>query len=383
MFTSPSANMMATASPTPMPSYGATRITRKPSTRLLARRDSPLSMLSTSQGFSDHAPMMQSIRVGDDSSDDEAPQPLSLSKYAEEIIAHNAVNSPERQPRGPPKLRIMRNPSGAIAGAGVAPSSTNPHVPVDSITPAPSLRIKRVPLRGAPVRRIRRTPQGDSDDQPPSQDQENLQAMEIKKDSPVAVASVQRDHREEERKAMAPISANTPHRPAPPPPPKMSVLEAATAAAGASTTKEKKRKQAVRVNGKIYSLMGRVGKGGSGDVYRVMAENSKIFALKRVKLEDADPAAIKGFKGEIDLLRTLQNVERVVRLFDYEVDEEKQELKVVSIFQHPMAQKDSNLQFAAYGNRRIRLVQDPPRQTRRRQLPPGSFFHAVLLARNA
>lgn len=84
------------------------------------------------------------------------------------------------------------------------------------------------------------------------------------------------------------------------------------------------------VNGKQYQEVGRIGKGGSSDVYRVMAENGKLFALKRVKLEDADESAVRGYKGEIELLRKLEGVERVVRLFDWEVDEEKQILSVVS-----------------------------------------------------
>lgn len=60
-----------------------------------------------------------------------------------------------------------------------------------------------------------------------------------------------------------------------------------------------------------------------------MAENFKLLALKRVKLEDADEAAVRGYKGEIDLLQKLKNVERVVRLYDWEVDEQRQVLSVV------------------------------------------------------
>lgn len=60
-----------------------------------------------------------------------------------------------------------------------------------------------------------------------------------------------------------------------------------------------------------------------------MADNFKIFALKRVNLEDADAAAIAGYKGEIDLLNKLAHVDRVIRLFDYEVNDEKQLLNVM------------------------------------------------------
>ncbi|KAG9579034.1 kinase-like protein, partial [Aureobasidium melanogenum] len=131
------------------------------------------------------------------------------------------------------------------------------------------------------------------------------------------------------RRALTSISNNTPVRPAPPPPPKMSVLDAATKTAGASTTKSKKRRQHILINGKLFTQMNKVGKGGSSDVYCVMAENYKLFALKKVKLEDCDESAMRGFKGEIDLLEKLADVDRVIRLFDWELDNEKQILSVL------------------------------------------------------
>ena len=130
------------------------------------------------------------------------------------------------------------------------------------------------------------------------------------------------------RQALAMRSINTPQRAAPPPP-KMSVLETATAPAGASTVKSKKKRTHVTLNGKVYSLRGRLGKGGSSDVYRVMAENDKMFALKKVNLEDCNEETIRGYKGEIDLLKKLEHVERVVRLFDWEVNEAKKSLSVL------------------------------------------------------
>lgn len=72
-----------------------------------------------------------------------------------------------------------------------------------------------------------------------------------------------------------------------------------------------------------------IGRGGSSRVYRVMAENYKIFALKRVNLEDVDPLTLTGYKGEIDLLKKLENVDRVVRLFDWELNSEKHTLSVL------------------------------------------------------
>ncbi|KAH7399544.1 kinase-like domain-containing protein [Pyrenochaeta sp. MPI-SDFR-AT-0127] len=332
---------MATASPTPMggSSYGRMRS----HSMIRPRRDSPLSVLGQSQGFSADAPMMQNIDIGD-SSDDEIPQPMKLSALTTALLAQNDVNSPEKRK---PKLRISRNGSGS-------------NTPVqDTVTPAPSLRIKRVPLRGAPMRRLRRTPQSE-EEHPPSQDQENLPISVVKvqpenvPDSVLKVTGsvmkvaedrniqpppsqpnspIQRQSQQQQERPMPlqTISANTPRRPAPPPPPKMSVLETATVAAGAATTKtrERKKRSTLSVNGKHYSQMDRIGRGGSSAVYRVMAENFKLLALKRVKLEDADEAAVRGYKGEIDLLQKLKNVDRVVRLYDWEVDEQRQVLSVL------------------------------------------------------
>lgn len=73
-----------------------------------------------------------------------------------------------------------------------------------------------------------------------------------------------------------------------------------------------------------------LGRGGSSRVFRVMAENYKVFALKKVNLEEAEESAVRGYKGEIDLLKKLEGVERVVRLYDYEINEEKGTLSVVS-----------------------------------------------------
>lgn len=129
-----------------------------------------------------------------------------------------------------------------------------------------------------------------------------------------------------QRQALAARSQNTPHRPAPPPPPKMSIIEAATSTAGSARSKKKCH---VLINGRLFTRLDCIGRGGSSRVYRVMAENYKIFAMKRVSLEDADAVAIAGYRGEIDLLKRLENVERVIRLFDYEINEEKGTLSVL------------------------------------------------------
>ena len=132
-----------------------------------------------------------------------------------------------------------------------------------------------------------------------------------------------------QRPALAVRSQNTPHRPAPPPP-KMTMLETATANAGAaSASQAKKKRNYISVNGKLFTRMDCIGRGGSSKVYRVMAENYKVFALKRVTLEDQDELAIRGYKGEIDLLKKLEKVDRVVTLLDWEINEERHTLSVL------------------------------------------------------
>lgn len=138
-----------------------------------------------------------------------------------------------------------------------------------------------------------------------------------------------------ERRPLAPRSQNTPRRPAPPPP-KMSILDAATSTAGAATTSQASSKRnRLKINGKTFTRLDCIGRGGSSRVYRVMAENNQFFALKRVSLDDADEMTVLGFKGEIDLLKKLEKVERVIRLWDWELNEEKGTLSVVSNFSVP------------------------------------------------
>ncbi|KAI1275990.1 kinase-like domain-containing protein [Xylaria sp. FL0933] len=133
-----------------------------------------------------------------------------------------------------------------------------------------------------------------------------------------------------ERKPLGSLSQNTPRRAVPPPPPKMSILDAATSTAGAATTAQAaKRRNYMKVNGKCYTRIDSLGRGGSGKVYRVAADNGKMFALKRVSIENADENTVKGYKGEIDLLKKLTKVERVITLFDYEMNDEKQVLSLV------------------------------------------------------
>ncbi|KAI0970106.1 kinase-like domain-containing protein [Xylaria arbuscula] len=184
-------------------------------------------------------------------------------------------------------------------------------------------------------------------DIPSRHDQENEAPPTFKREKPAGVLLPQLDFEKPsvrpintnasalrasspERKPLSSISHNTPRRTVPPPPPKMSILDAATSTAGAATTSQAaKRRNYMKVNGKCYTRIDSLGRGGSGKVYRVAADNGKMFALKRVSIENADENTVRGYRGEIDLLKKLTQVERVITLFDYEMNDEKQVLSLV------------------------------------------------------
>jgi serine/threonine-protein kinase TTK/MPS1 len=310
------------------------------------RKDSPLTAINASQGY-------RTKNEPHESDDDDGIQPPPMfSAFGRSVLAeHEEPASPRVASRTTRTRQMSRNAS---------PSNT----PARSTTTpaAPSQRVKRIGLSGAPVRRGKRTPQSEEEqaheethahhqeheaeeDQPPSRDQENVMSVlrskakslhivqppimdSIRKqpEDPRQVAAM----RQPSDRPLAQKSSNTPHRPAPPPPPKMAVLEAATKSTGASTTKKKSRRANLVLNGKTYNLVERCGKGGSAEVWRVTAEDGKPFALKKVRLHGQEPQAIQGYKGEIDLLSKLQATSRVVKMYDYSIDLEKEVLYVVS-----------------------------------------------------
>lgn len=109
------------------------------------------------------------------------------------------------------------------------------------------------------------------------------------------------------------------------------IAKTASAITPGMGAQSRKRRVQVTVNKRPYTRLDCIGRGGSGRVYRVMGENDKVFALKRVNLEDVDPIALAGYKGEIALLQRLAEagVDRVVRLHDWELNDEKHALSVL------------------------------------------------------
>ncbi|ODV94581.1 hypothetical protein PACTADRAFT_50460 [Pachysolen tannophilus NRRL Y-2460] len=78
----------------------------------------------------------------------------------------------------------------------------------------------------------------------------------------------------------------------------------------------------ITVNGISYERLELIGRGGSSKVYKVKSsKNSKLYAVKRVTFDQFDESAVRGFKGEIDLLMKLRDKERIVKLNDYSMCE--------------------------------------------------------------
>ncbi|ODQ52266.1 Pkinase-domain-containing protein [Saitoella complicata NRRL Y-17804] len=79
----------------------------------------------------------------------------------------------------------------------------------------------------------------------------------------------------------------------------------------------------IALNGRVYTRLDIIGRGGSSKVFKVITPNNRIFALKKVSFDKADYQAIAGYKNEIALLNKLKGNERIVTLFDSEINDAK------------------------------------------------------------
>ncbi|PIA27176.1 hypothetical protein AQUCO_08200001v1 [Aquilegia coerulea] len=97
--------------------------------------------------------------------------------------------------------------------------------------------------------------------------------------------------------------------------------EKAATSKGASGLRKKNHDpdQFVKVNGKLYQKLGKIGSGGSSEVYKVISAECTIYALKRIKLKGRDYSTAYGFCQEVQYLNKLKGKNNIIQLIDYEV----------------------------------------------------------------
>ncbi|TGZ73724.1 hypothetical protein CRM22_001343 [Opisthorchis felineus] len=74
----------------------------------------------------------------------------------------------------------------------------------------------------------------------------------------------------------------------------------------------------LRVNGKPYWILGEIGRGGSSVVYSALDSDQNLWALKDVNLRGASKELADSYLNEVDMLLTLRDTGRVIRLHDHE-----------------------------------------------------------------
>ncbi|KAI9322356.1 kinase-like domain-containing protein [Dichotomocladium elegans] len=86
----------------------------------------------------------------------------------------------------------------------------------------------------------------------------------------------------------------------------------------------------LRVNNLRYTVLKEIGRGGTGTVYEVLSHrHQEKFALKCISIKNAEPQTEQNYINEIKLLRRLDKHDRIVRLWDYEVNRQQQTIYMV------------------------------------------------------
>jgi serine/threonine protein kinase len=83
------------------------------------------------------------------------------------------------------------------------------------------------------------------------------------------------------------------------------------------------------VNNDSYVKLGKIGKGASCKVYRVLTKKCSIVAIKKVLIEGMSKKNIEGFANEISLLNRLRNNPSIITLYDSEVDLKRKHIYLV------------------------------------------------------
>ncbi|OUM59255.1 hypothetical protein PIROE2DRAFT_47256 [Piromyces sp. E2] len=72
-----------------------------------------------------------------------------------------------------------------------------------------------------------------------------------------------------------------------------------------------------------------IGRGGTSKVYKVLSQEGKILALKKIDINGSDKNAINSYVNEINLLNHLRNNSRIIQLVDSEINREANSIYMV------------------------------------------------------
>ncbi|RUP52241.1 hypothetical protein BC936DRAFT_150067 [Jimgerdemannia flammicorona] len=125
-----------------------------------------------------------------------------------------------------------------------------------------------------------------------------------------------------------------PPQPVSMPPPQPAVAPSVTAlevaeGEASETPPVKVGKGIMVVNNRQFTRLDTIGRGGSSKVYKVMTTNHHIYALKKVMFDKADQSAISGYINEINLLKRMAGHERIIKMYDSEVNYDKSYLMML------------------------------------------------------
>ncbi|XP_030054929.1 dual specificity protein kinase TTK [Microcaecilia unicolor] len=77
------------------------------------------------------------------------------------------------------------------------------------------------------------------------------------------------------------------------------------------------------IKGRVYTILRKIGAGGSSKVFQVMDDKKRLYAVKYVDLDGADPQTTTSYQNEISYLRKLQkHSDKIIRLYDHEITED-------------------------------------------------------------
>lgn len=86
------------------------------------------------------------------------------------------------------------------------------------------------------------------------------------------------------------------------------------------------------INGREYFKLELIGKGGSGLVFKVMNREFKIYALKKIRVDDSEMQKAESIRNEISLLQRLRGKSHIIHMFDWEHDMPKKEIRILFEF---------------------------------------------------